>query len=180
MASALWTLRGELHEFETLLEGIRDNYSLVTLQIRTAIALRPTRTVTGSVISFLFFLSFAIFTCPIILCVLGGKWCVNKYGRESRKLRLMEISYLFRCLKLGKVDLQQIASQMNCSSAFWGKKALVSTACKEVNISTCACRHCVETNRLEKSISYDETKDKETVTAECSSCFGGSFGTGKN
>ena len=46
MASASWSLRGDLDEFETLLQGIRvhfsDNYSLVTLEILTGIAFAET------------------------------------------------------------------------------------------------------------------------------------------
>ena len=46
MASALWSLRGEVHEFETFLEGIQvqfsDNYNPVTIEIWTAIAFAET------------------------------------------------------------------------------------------------------------------------------------------
>ena len=46
MASTPWPLRGELHELETLLEGIRfqfsANYSLVTPEIWTTIAFAET------------------------------------------------------------------------------------------------------------------------------------------
>lgn len=60
--------------------------------------------------------------------------------------------------KLGKVDLKRLASQLNCSSATLGKKALISVVCNELNISTCG-----GNNSTGKKRSRNEIEDEETA-----------------